>query len=207
MLIGIGGGTGSGKTFLALKLQEEFGQKKVIIIEQDAYYKDLSHLTFNQRLEKNFDHPDAIDFNLLYDHLNKLNDNQAVNIPIYDFSTHTRQKETKEIQPCPVILLEGIMVLTNARLRNMMNMRIFVKTDPDIRFIRRLERDMMERDRTLEHIIKQYKSTVKPMHEQFVEITKKYADIILPEGVNNEVALNLIRTKIKTQIKKAVLTN
>ncbi|MBF89812.1 MAG: uridine kinase, partial [Candidatus Marinimicrobia bacterium] len=141
------------------------------------------------------------------DHLNKLFDNQPANIPIYDFSTHTRQNKIKKIQPHPVILLEGIMVLTNATLRNMMDIKIFVETDPDIRFIRRLERDLLERNRTLEHVIKQYKSTVKPMHEQFVEITKKYADIILPEGANNEVALNLIRAKIKTQIKKAVLTN
>ena len=207
MLIGIGGGTGSGKTFLALKLQEEFGERKVIIIEQDAYYKDLSHLTLNQRLEKNFDHPDAIDFNLLYDHLNKLIDNQPVNIPIYDFSTHTRRKETKEIQPHPAILLEGIMVLTNARLRNMMNMRIFVETDPDIRFIRRLERDMLERNRTLKHIIKQYKSTVKPMHEQFVEITKKYADIILTEGSGNDIAVNRIKTKIQLLLKGMAQNN
>ncbi len=203
-VIGIGGGTGSGKTSLALYLQKEFKKEAIIILEQDSYYKDLSHLSFDKRVKTNFDHPSSIDFNQLHDDLINLINNQSINIPIYDFSTHTRRKKTKHIRPHHTIIVEGTLVLHDPRLRDIMDMRIFVDGDPDIRFIRRLERDLLKRARTLGDIIQQYKITVKPMHDQFVELTKKYADIILPEGIKNKAALNLIKKRIKSFEMKVI---
>ena len=207
VLIGIGGGTGSGKTLLAKNILTEFDEGEMIILEQDAYYKNLAHIPFEERAKKNFDHPDAIDFDLLKEHLKFLLHDRSVEMPIYDFSTHTRQPETRTVDTHRAIVLEEIMVLTDEELRDMMAIKIYVETDSDVRFLRRLQRDIKERGRTVDDVIQQYESTVRPMHEQFVEITKKYADIILPGGANNQVSLDLIRTKIKTQIKKATLTN
>ncbi len=207
ILIGIGGGTGSGKTSLAKNILREFGEGEVVILEQDAYYKDLAHIPFEERAKRNFDHPDAIDFDLLRRHLQSLLNDESVAMPIYDFSTHTRQPETRTVEPHHAVVLEGIMVLTDEELRDMMAIKIYVETDSDVRFIRRLHRDIKERGRTVEDVIQQYESTVRPMHEQFVEITKKYADIILPEGGDNEVAVDLIQTKIQSLLKRKSLNN
>ncbi len=207
VLIGIGGGTGSGKTSLAKNILKEFNEGEIIILEQDAYYKDLAHLPFEERSERNFDHPDAIDFELLKKHLQSLLHDQSIEMPIYDFSTHTRQPETRTVDVHRAIILEGIMVLTDEELRDMMTIKIYVETDSDVRFLRRLQRDIKERGRTVDDVIQQYETTVRPMHEQFVEITKKYADIILPEGGDNRVAVDLFHTKIQSLLKGKSLNN
>ncbi|MCH7732491.1 MAG: uridine kinase [Candidatus Marinimicrobia bacterium] len=198
ILIGIGGGSGSGKSSVAKNILRKFGEGEVTIIEQDSYYHDLSHLPFNERLKTNFDHPDAIDFDLLRSHLKSLLKGETISVPIYDFSTHTRLPDTREIKSHHAIVLEGIMVFTDKILREMMNIKIYVATDPDIRIIRRLTRDIRERGRTFEDVVRQYLDIVRPMHEQFVETTKKFADIIIPEGGDNQVAIDLIQTKIRS---------
>ena len=202
ILIGIGGGSGSGKSSVAKNILREFGEGEVTIIEQDSYYHDLSHLPFNERLKTNFDHPDAIDFDLLRSHLKSLLKGETISVPIYDFSTHIRPPDTREIKSHHAIVLEGIMVFTDKILREMMNIKIYVATDPDIRIIRRLTRDIRERGRTFEDVVRQYLDTVRPMHEQFVETTKKFADIIIPEGGDNRVAIDLIQTKIRSLLNK-----
>lgn len=198
ILIGIGGGTGSGKTSVAKNILKKFGEGEVTIIEQDAYYKDLSHLLFDERTGINFDHPDAVDFDLLKQHLAQLLIGKSVDAPIYDFSTHTRGSETQRIEPHHAIVVEGITILTDLKLRELMNIKIYVETDADIRLIRRLTRDIQVRGRSYSDVIRQYLDTVRPMHEQFVEPSKKYADIIIPEGGDNRVAIDLIQTKIRS---------
>ncbi|MFQ6675477.1 MAG: uridine kinase [Fidelibacterota bacterium] len=201
ILIGIGGGSGSGKTLVAKNILKEFGGGEVVVIQQDSYYRDLSHLPMDERMRTNFDHPDALDFDLLRRHLKELVSGKAVEVPTYDFATHTRRKETRTIEPHRAVVIEGIMVLTDRNLRDMLDIKIYVETDADIRFIRRLTRDIEERRRTTADVINQYLKTVRPMHEQFVETTKKYADIILPEGGENPVAIDLIQTKIRSLLK------
>lgn len=201
ILIGIGGGSGSGKTLVAKNILKEFGEGEVVVIQQDSYYRDLSHLPFDQRVKTNFDHPDALDFDLLRRHLKQLASGKAVQVPIYDFSTHTRMRETRTVEPHPAVVIEGIMVLTDRDLRDLLHIKIYVETDADIRFIRRLTRDIRDRERTHQDVIYQYLKTVRPMHEQFVEPTKKYADIIIPEGGENPVAIDLIQTKIRSLLE------
>ncbi|MBC8323468.1 MAG: uridine kinase [Candidatus Marinimicrobia bacterium] len=198
ILIGIAGGTGSGKTSIAQEFVKEFTTGEVAVIQLDSYYKDLSHMSMEERNEQNFDHPDAMDFELLRNHLSKLNQWENVEIPRYDFSTHTRLDESVTITPHHVLVLEGILALWDARLRELMDIKLFVETPDDIRFIRRLTRDREERERTTQSVIDQYLHTVRPMHEQFVEPMKVHADLIIPEGGHNEVAVDLIRTKIKS---------
>ena len=207
VLIGIGGGTGSGKTAVSENILNGFDEDEIGIIAQDSYYKDLSDKPSKERAKTNFDHPEAIDFDLLTEHLKNLVNGEPVEIPVYDFSTHTRARETNRLDPRPTIVLEGIMVLTNERLRELMDIKIYVETDADVRFIRRLQRDIKERDRTVEDVIEQYMNTVRPMHEEFVEITKKYADIILPKGGRNAVAVDLIQTKIQALLKEKMPNN
>ena len=200
ILIGIAGGTGSGKTSIANALSSNFGESEVILIEQDSYYKDLSHLPLIEREIVNFDHPDSIDFLLMKKHLQDLLNGVETNIPIYDFTTHTRKKETRDIKKHRIIILEGILSLFDENIRNMMDIKVYVETPDDIRIIRRILRDIEERDRNLPAIIKQYYKTVRPMHIEFVEPTKKYADIIIPEGGKNIVAIDILRTKIVSLI-------
>ena len=200
MLIGIAGGTGSGKTSIAKAITSDFGKSEVTIIEQDSYYRDLSNLTIEERSSINFDHPDSMDYNLLKCHLNELIHGNAVNIPIYDFGTHTRKKKSQIIEKHRIIILEGILALFDHEIRDMMDIKIYVETADDIRIIRRIKRDINKRDRTFSSVIEQYYKTVRPMHIQFVEPTKRYADIIVPEGGHNKVAVDILRTKIMTLI-------
>ena len=202
ILIGIAGGTGSGKTSIAKAIASDFGKSEVALIEQDAYYRDLSNLTMEKRSVVNFDHPDAVDFDFMELQLNELIQGNNVNIPIYDFSTHTRKNETQFVEKHRIIILEGILTLFHQEIRDMMDIKIYVETADDIRIIRRIKRDMEKRERTFNSIIEQYYNTVRPMHIQFVEPTKKYADIIIPEGGQNKVAVDILRTKIMTLILK-----
>ncbi len=200
LIIGICGGTGSGKTTVARKILETVGADRVVYLQQDAYYKDLSHLPLEERHRVNFDHPDAIDTDLLIQHIEELRAGRAIEQPVYDFTTHTRRPETRHIEPRPIILVEGILVFENPRLRALMDLKIFVDTADDLRFIRRLLRDISERGRTVESVIRQYLETVRPMHLEFVEPSKRYADIIIPEGGYNVVGIDLIIEKIKAYL-------
>ena len=196
IIIGIGGRTGSGKTSLAKGILAEYGEGEVVVIEQDSYYNDLSHIIYEERVDQNYDHPDSIDIDLFESHLQQLLDGKTIAIPMYDFSTHVRMDKTTPITQHHVIVVEGILALHYPQLRKLFTINIFVDTPADIRFIRRLTRDIHERGRTPESVNKQYLSTVRPMHEQFVEPSKYYADLIIPEGGENKVAIYLIRTKI-----------
>ncbi|SCY98315.1 uridine kinase [Alkaliphilus peptidifermentans] len=202
ILIGITGGTGSGKSTVAKAIFESLSQKNILIIEQDSYYKDQSNLSFEERTKTNYDHPFAFDTELLVEHMKSLLSNKPIEKPIYDFEKHNRKKETELIRPKDIIILEGIMLLDVPVLREMMDIKIFVDTDADVRIIRRIVRDINSRGRTLDSVINQYLTTVRPAHLQFVEPNKKYADIIIPEGGNNQVAIDIMVAKIKSIISE-----
>jgi uridine kinase len=197
MVIGICGGTGSGKTTVAHKIVAEVGAGNVVFLQQDSYYRNLGDMPLELRRHVNFDHPDALDNDLLINHLETLIAGESIDQPIYDYATHSRTATTRHIEPRPVIIMEGILVFINPELRGMMDMKIFVDTDADIRFIRRLQRDVEERGRSMQSVVEQYQTTVRPMHLQFVEPSKRYADIIIPEGGSNLVGIDLITGKIK----------
>jgi uridine kinase len=206
IIIGVAGGTGSGKTTVAKEIFYQFNEKSIVLIEQDAYYKDQSQLSFEERLQTNYDHPLAFDNDLLIEHLHSLLNGQSIEKPVYDYKLHTRSNEVILVEPKDVIILEGILLLEDERLRELMDIKLFVDTDADIRIIRRMVRDIRERGRTLESVIDQYTKVVRPMHMQFIEPTKRYADVIIPEGGQNRVAIDLMVTKIRAIIEeKAVL--
>ncbi|QEL54266.1 uridine kinase [Chromobacterium paludis] len=194
-IIGVAGGSGSGKTTVTNKVLETIGSEMAAVIIQDYYYRDQSHLTFEQRLGTNYDHPQAFDWPLLIAHIDDLRNGRAIEMPVYDFANHTRSHQTITVQPAPVIVIEGLFPLYDAALREMMSLKIFVDTDSDVRFIRRLKRDIAERGRTMENVIEQYLTTVRPMHNQFIEPTKRFADVILPHGANDP-AVDIITTKV-----------
>ena len=199
IIIGIAGGTGSGKSSLAENIEKEF-KNNITMISHDYYYKSDDTLPFEERAKLNYDHPDAFETDLLIKHLKQLKKGETIQRPSYSFANHLREKQTYPVVPKKVILVEGILLFENQILRDMMDIKIFVDADADIRFIRRLSRDIQERGRTLDSVIEQYCTTVKPMHEQFVEPSKKYADIIVPKGGYNHVALNMIVEKIRSII-------
>lgn len=196
-VIGVAGGTGSGKTTVSSRIWEAVGREHLAYIQHDNYYKDQSHLTAEERAQTNYDHPDSLETSLLVRHLRELRAGRPIDMPLYDFAAHNRAKETQRINPAKVILVEGILIYTEPALRELMDMRIFVDTDADIRFIRRLRRDMVERGRSLDSVVKQYLGTVRPMHMEFVEPSKRYADIIVPQGGNNRVAMEMIVSRIQ----------
>ena len=204
MIMGISGGTGSGKTTVAQKIITSVGRDNVVYLQQDSYYRNLGDMPLDLKHRVNYDHPDAFDTELLINHLEALRAGEAIEQPIYDYPSHSRRAETFHVEPRPVIIVEGILVFVNSQMRGLMNLKIFVDTDPDIRFIRRLDRDVHERGRTLESVITQYTTTVRPMHLQFVEPSKRYADIIIPEGGFNDVGIDLITGKIKSFLAQSV---
>jgi len=198
ILIGFAGGTGAGKTLVAQSIAQDLGSDSVLLIEQDSYYKDLHHIPLGERENRNFDHPDAIDRDLLRQHLERLLAGEEVDMPSYDMRTHTRVGQPLRVRGRRVMLLDGLLVLEDPALRHLMDIKIYVDADPDSRFIRRLKRDLTERGRTLDQAIRQYESSVRPMHLQFIEPSKRYADLVIPEGGYNFVAIDLLKTKIRS---------
>ena len=192
LVVGIAGGTGSGKTTVAHKLAAALPVDRCVTIEHDAYYRDQAHLTFDERATINYDHPSSLESSLLAEHLQALRAGKTVEIPVYDFATHTRRPDTRTVIPARVIIVEGILVFTEAQLREQMDIKIFVDTDADIRLMRRIRRDLEQRGRTFQSIRDQYYATVRPMHLEYVEPTKRWADLIIPEGGNNRVALDIV---------------
>jgi uridine kinase len=205
VIIGVAGGSGSGKTTVANEIYCQFPEQSILMLEQDAYYKDQSHLPMEERLKANYDHPLAFDNQLLLDHLQQLLQRQTVAKPVYDYANHTRSNDVVMVEPRDVIILEGILILEDEALRDMMDIKLFVDADSDLRIIRRLMRDIQERGRTIDSVIDQYTSVVRPMHLQFIEPTKRYADIIVPEGGHNRVAIDLMVTKIKTVLEEKTM--
>lgn len=203
IVIGIAGGSGSGKTTLAKNIQEAF-KDDIVVLSHDYYYKSNDDLTLEERKKLNYDHPNAFDTNMLIDHIKKLKQGETIEHPVYSFIEHTRESQTVTVEPKKIILIEGILIFENKELLDTMDIKIYVDTDADIRFMRRLIRDVNERGRTINSVIEQYTNTVKPMHEQFVEYSKKNADIIVPEGGNNIVALNMIKHQIKSILESKI---
>ena len=201
LVIGIAGGSGSGKTTVAQEILNRVGPDRIAYLQHDSYYKDLSGLPPTQRAEVNFDHPHSLETELLIKHVQALRDFQPVKVPIYDFSTHSRTAKTFTVAPHGVIIVEGILIFAEAELRKLFDVKIFVDTDSDLRLIRRLQRDISERGRTTESVIKQYMSTVRPMHLEFVEPSKRYADVIIPEGGFNTAALDMVVARIEALLK------
>ena len=201
LVIGIAGGSGSGKTTVANTILLRVGHDQIAFLQHDSYYKDLSGLPPVQRADINFDHPESLETDLLIQHIASLRDGKPVEVPIYDFSTDRRTDKTFTVQPRSVILVEGILIFTEAKLRGMFDVKIFVDTDADLRFIRRLERDIHERGRTTESVIHQYQKTVRPMHLEFVEPSKRYADVIIPEGGFNTAAMDMVVARIEALLK------
>lgn len=202
VIIGVTGGSGSGKTTVSRAIFEQLHGHSLLMLQEDSYYNDQSDMPFEERIKTNYDHPNAFDTELLVKQLKDLLDWKTIKKPIYDYTEHTRSSEVEKVEPKEVIILEGILVLNDPALRDLMDIKIFVDTDDDIRIIRRIQRDIEERGRSLQSVIDQYKSTVKPMYHQFIEPTKRYADIIVPEGGENQVAIDLLVTKVRDILRK-----
>ncbi|MGI6740543.1 MAG: uridine kinase [Brevefilum sp.] len=198
MVVGIAGGTGSGKTTLSFSILKHLGRDKIAYLPHDAYYRDQKELPFEERVKVNYDHPDSLETSLLVEHINQLRQGNAIEMPVYDFTIHNRKQETIRVEPKQIVLVEGILIFVEKTLRELFNMKIYVDTDPDIRFIRRLKRDLEERNRTMQSVVDQYLNTVRPMHLEFVESSKRYADIIVPQGGLNPVALDMVIARLKS---------
>jgi uridine kinase len=202
ILIGIAGGSGSGKTVVARTIVRELGSKRVVIIDQDSYYKDLEQVPFRDREARNFDHPDSFDNELMLQHLRELLEGHAIEQPVYDYTQHRRTTETRRISDHLVIVLEGILIFHDPELRALMDIKLYVDADSDVRLIRRLRRDLTERGRSVDAILRQYEDSVRPMHLQFVEPSKRFADVIIPGGGHNKVAIDLVKTKIRELLRE-----
>ncbi|PSQ99607.1 MAG: uridine kinase [Bacteroidetes bacterium SW_11_64_17] len=201
VVIGIAGGSGSGKTTVLNRIIGEFGPDPIAVLDHDAYYRDLSHLSPEKRARFNFDHPDALETELMTEHLDALIEGEAIEKPVYDFTTHTRAEETETVEPRPVIIIEGILVLAESSLEERMDIKIYVDAADDIRLMRRIRRDLQERDRSIEGILRQYERTVRPMHLEFVEPSKREADIIIPRGGHNQVAIQMVMSRIQELLR------
>lgn len=202
MIIGICGGTGSGKTTIARKIVQSVGRSNVVLVEQDSYYRNLADMPLDERHQANFDHPDSIDSDMLVNHIKRLKQGQSIEMPVYDYKTHTRSDESEHIDPKPVVIVEGILIFAESRVLDLLDFRIFVDTPDDVRLIRRLRRDITERGRSVEGTLWQYENTIRPMHFEFVEPSKRYADIILPEGGNSEVTSEFVCSMVREKLYK-----
>ncbi len=200
LIIGIAGGTGCGKTTVVNQIVNELPKNEVCVISQDSYYKDTSHLTYDERVKINFDHPQSIDFELLGKHLTALRQGETIEQPVYSFVEHNRTNETISTKPRKVMIVEGILILTNPEIRDMFDIKIYVHTDSDERLIRRLKRDIAERGRDMDEVLDRYQNTLKPMHQQFIDPTKEFADLIIPNNHYNNVAVDIVRTIIKERL-------
>jgi uridine kinase len=205
VVIGVTGGSGSGKTSVTKAIYESLKDHSILVLEQDYYYKDQSELPFEERLKTNYDHPLAFDNDLLIEHIEKLLRYEPIEKPVYDYAIHTRSEKVIPVEPKDVIILEGILVLEDERLRDLMDIKLYVDTDADLRIIRRMTRDISERGRTFDSVVNQYLNVVRPMHNQFIEPTKRYADVIIPEGGQNYVAIDIMVTKIQTILEQKTI--
>lgn len=203
LIIGIAGGTGSGKSTVVRKISENFKGSEIVVIPQDSYYKDNSHLPLEERLKLNFDHPESIDFELLIEHLQQLREGKAVEQPTYSYITCTRGEETVKVEPAQIIIIEGILIFTNSELRKLLDILVYVDADPDDRLVRVISRDIIERGKSVENVLERYEKTVKPMHLQFIEPTKRYADLILPQGGHNKVGIDILIATIEKAIQNS----
>ncbi|MDX8341022.1 uridine kinase [Draconibacterium sp. IB214405] len=202
LVIGIAGGTGSGKTTVVKKISEKFSDNEVAILSHDSYYYDNSDLSLEERRQKNFDHPDSIEFDLMIEHVKQLKEGNAINEPVYSFISCTRQEETNTVEPKQVLIIEGILCLTNKALRDLMDIKVYVDCDSDVRLARVIQRDIQERGRDVEQVLARYKKTVRPSHIQFIEPTKRYADIIVPQGGKNKIAIQILTNHILQTLNK-----
>jgi uridine kinase len=202
VVFGVAGGTASGKTTVAQTILQSVGAQQVAFLQHDAYYKDKRHLPFAERARLNYDHPNSLETRLLVKHIRQLLAGETAAVPIYDFKEHLRTAETRPVQPAPIIMVEGILIFTKRKLRELMDIKIFVDTDPDVRFIRRLKRDMDERGRSLDSVVAQYLETVRPMHLKFVEPSKRFADVIIPEGGLNTVAIDMVVSRLQALLQE-----
>ncbi len=203
VILGVAGGSGSGKTTVVREIVNALGPEQVAVIHHDSYYRDASHLPLEERTAINYDHPDALETGLLVTHLQRLRHGEAVDVPVYDFTAHVRRTERQHVSPSKVIIVDGLLILWDPALRSLMDIKVFVDTDSDLRFIRRLQRDIRERGRTAESVIRQYIDNVRPMHLEFVEPSKRYADVIIPEGGQNRVAVDMLITKVRSVVGSA----
>ena len=203
LIIGIAGGTGSGKSTVVRKISENFKGSEIVVIPQDSYYKDNSHLPLEERLKLNFDHPESIDFELLIEHLQQLREGKSVEQPTYSYITCTRGEETVKVEPAQIIIIEGILIFTNSELRKLIDILVYVDADPDDRLVRVISRDIIERGKSVENVLERYEKTVKPMHLQFIEPTKRYADLILPQGGHNKVGIDILIATIEKAIQNS----
>lgn len=200
LTIGVAGGSGAGKTTVVNHIIDTIGEDNILVLQHDSYYRDLKHLPFEERTQQNFDHPSSLETELMIRHIKALKEGYRVEVPIYDFTKHIRKEETKLVEPKKVILIDGILIFTEKELRNLLDIKLYVDTDDDIRLLRRIQRDIVERDRKLENVLTQYKKFVRPMHLEFVEPTKRYADIIIPRGGENKVALDMVNALIQDRL-------
>lgn len=200
LIIGVAGGSGSGKTTVVNNIVEKIGRNRMLLIEHDSYYRDLSHMPLSERITQNFDHPSSLETELMIRHIDALKKGRKIELPVYDFAAHTRATETIPVAPQKIILIDGILIFSEPKLRDRMNIKIFVDTDDDVRLLRRLKRDIQERGRELHGVLAQYETFVRPMHLEFVEPSKRYADIIIPRGGENRVALEMVIAMIKGKL-------
>lgn len=202
LIIGVAGGSGSGKTTVVRHIIDTIGEDNIALLQHDSYYRDLKHLSFEERSKQNFDHPSSLETELMIRHIKALKEDYPVEVPIYDFARHVRKEESRQIYPKKVILIDGILIFSEKGLRKLMDIKLYVDTDDDIRLLRRIRRDILERDRELQNVLEQYEEYVRPMHLEFVEPSKRYADIIIPRGGQNEVALQMVNSLIQNKLRR-----